>query len=178
MKTCVVGKFLAAVALAMLVSGIAGAQALENNGCTINTLFGDYGFRISGQIYGPGGVVTQRDGVAKTHFDGAGHLTQADFVMSNGVPVGGPPNQAGFHIDETGTYTVYSDCTGTAEIDFPAPPGATSGAVIHLMFVLTNHGRTIHTIVSQLIPPGSTTPVPVSIHSDAEKLGRVPDFED
>ena len=58
-----------------------------------------------------------------------------------------------------------------SEIDFPTPPGGTSGAVIDLMFVLSNRGRTIHTIVSQLIPPNSTTPVPVSIHSDGEKLG-------
>ncbi len=77
----------------------------------------------------------------------------------------------GFHTGETGTYTVYADCTGAAEIQFPAPPGFRSGAVIDLMFVLGEHGRTMHTIVSRLLPPGSTTPVPVSIHSDAEKLG-------
>ena len=112
-----------------------------------------------------------------TYFDGAGHLTQVDWVMSNGFPLPGPTDKAGFHTFETGTYTVFSDCTGTAQINLPAPPGST-GAVINLMLVLSNHGRTIHTIVSQLIPPGSTTPVPVTIHSDGEKLGRVPDLDD
>jgi hypothetical protein len=171
MKIWAVATFLAALAL---ISGTTLAQSIDS-GCTTNTLYGEYALRISGQIYGPtGAVVQQRDGVALTYFDGASHLAQVDWVMSNGFPLAGPTDKAGFHTRETGTYTVFSDCTGTAEIDFPAPPGST-GAVINLMFVLSNHGRTIHAIVSQLIPPGSTTPVPVSIHSDGEKLGRVPD---
>jgi hypothetical protein len=95
--------------------------------------------------------------------------------MSNGAPLPAPPGDtdaAGFPTDETGTYTVFPDCTGIAEIDFPAPQGVSSGAIIDLKFVLGNHGRTIDTIVSSLVPPGSSTPVPqVSIHSDGEKLG-------
>ncbi len=177
MKSRTITTLLVALALIALSSGTASAQSV-NSGCTTNTLFGEYAFKVSGQVYGPtGAVVSQRDGVALTHFDGAGHLTQVDWVMANGFPLPGPTDKAGFHTFETGTYTVYPDCTGVAEIDMPAPPGST-GAVINLMFVLSNHGSTIHTIVSQLIPPGSTTPVPVSIHSDGEKLGRVPDLED
>jgi len=177
MKIWAVAPLLAALALIALTPGIASAQSV-NSGCTTNTLFGEYAFTVSGQIYGPtGAVVSQRDGVALTHFDGAGHLTQVDWVMANGFPLPGPTDKAGFHTLETGTYTVYPDCTGIAEIDMPPPPGST-GAVISLMFVLSNHGSTIHTIVSQLIPPGSTTPVPVTIHSDGEKLGRVPGFDD
>ncbi|HUJ94150.1 MAG TPA: hypothetical protein VLW84_02715 [Terriglobales bacterium] len=178
MKTWVVGVFLAVAVLVMLISGTAQAQ-VPNAGCTTNTLFGDYAFTVSGQIYAPDGTVAQqRDGVAMTHFDGAGHLTQVDFVTSNGVPLSGPTDSAGFHTKETGTYIVFPDCTGAAEIDMPAPPGLSSGAVINLMFVLGNHGLTIHTVVSQLIPPGSTTPVPASIHSDAEKLGQVTGVRD
>ena len=106
-----------------------------------------------------------------THFDGNGKLTQVDFVMSNGVELAGVPDPVtGFHIKESGSYHVNSDCTGSAEIRFPAPPGVDSGAVIDLVFVLADHGRVIHTIVSSALPPGSTTPVPVSIHSDGEKL--------
>ncbi len=177
MKGRVVATFLAALALIALTSGTASAQSVSS-GCTTNTLFGEYAFTVSGQVYGPtGAVVSQRDGVALTHFDGAGHLTQVDWVMANGFPLPGPTDKAGFHTFETGTYTVYPDCTGIAEIDMPAPPGST-GAVINLMFVLSSHGSIIHTIVSQLIPPGSTTPVPVTIHSDGEKLGRVPGFDD
>jgi hypothetical protein len=114
-----------------------------------------------------------------THFNGQGRLTQVDFLMSNGLPTAGPTDPlTGFHVGETGWYKVFPDCTGMAEIDFPKPPGGTSGAVIDLMFVLSNHGNTIHTIVSRLVPPNSSTPVPASIHSDAEKLGSVAGSED
>ena len=158
------------VAVSMLAaSGVARAQAADQVVCFDKVLRGDYAFRVSGQIFGPNGTVT-RDGVAMTRFDGTGHLTQVDFVMSDGVPLSGPTDPiTGFHINERGTYHVNSDCTGNAEIDLPAPPGST-GAVIKLMFVLGDGGRKIHAIVSELIPPGSTQPLPVSIHSDAEKL--------
>ncbi|MFZ1998020.1 MAG: hypothetical protein WAU73_01380 [Candidatus Sulfotelmatobacter sp.] len=140
MKSGAIATFLAALALTALISGTALAQSIDS-GCTTNTLYGEYAFRISGQIYGPtGAVVQQRDGVALTYFDSAGHLTQVDWVMSNGLPLAGPTDKAGFHTSETGTYTVSSDCTGTAEIDFPAPPGST-GAVINLMFVLSKLRR-------------------------------------
>jgi hypothetical protein len=110
------------------------------------------------------------DGVAMTTFDGIGGLTQVDWVMRNGVA--DPPPGPGFHGNETGTYTVNPDCTGNAEIDFPIPPGGTSGAVITLKFVLGDHGRVIHTIVTSLRPPNTPpgTTVPVNTHSDAEKL--------
>jgi hypothetical protein len=80
-----------------------------------------------------------------------------------------------FRAGETGTYDVNSDCTGTAEIDFPPPPGVTSGAMIKLIFVLSNHGGTIHTVVTSLTPPGAPSPVPAVIHSDGWKLGSVPE---
>lgn len=159
---------------ALLVPVSVLAQSGDNDGCTNATLKGDYGFRISGQLLPPVGGPIQLEGVAMTHFDGEGNLTQVDFTTANGVPSAGPADPVtGFHIDETGTYTVHPDCTGTAEIRTPAPPGVSSGSVIDLMFVLSNHGRTIHTVVSRLLPPGSSTPVPSTVHSDAEKLGGI-----
>lgn len=156
--------------IAALAVAPAFAQTGDNDGCTNATLIGDYAFRVSGWVV-LGGVTFDREGVAMTHFDGSGKLTQVDFVMSNGIPLPGKPDPlTAFHIGETGWYKVFPDCTGMAEIDFPVPPAGTSGAVIDLMFVLSNQGKTIHTIVSRLVPPNSTTPVPVSIHSDAEKL--------
>jgi hypothetical protein len=117
------------------------------------------------------------------HYDGAGVVTQEDYVFGNGVLVPGPTDPlTGFHFHEQGKYTVNSDCTGTATINFPPPPEpGTSGAVIEVLFVLSNHGRTIHQIVSSLTPPGPTggqTTVPANIHADGEKLGRVPGFDD
>jgi hypothetical protein len=156
--------------LACCISG-ARAQAADNDGCTNATLFGDYAFRVDGQLLPQGAPPIARQGVAMTRFDGIGGLTQVDFVMSNGAPMAGPADPAtGFHTDEQGSYKVNPDCTGSAVIHFPAPPGLASGAEIDLMFVLGDHGRVIHTIVSRLLAPGSTTPVPASIHSDGVKM--------
>lgn len=155
----------------LLFSGVAIGQIGEYPGCSNATLLGDYAFRLSGQIYPPAGGAIQRDGVALTHFDGAGKLSQVDFVMSNGLPLAGPTNPStGFHNQEIGWYKINPDCTGMAEIQFPVPPQGTSGAVVDLMFVLGEHGRVIHTIVSRLVPPNSSVPVPASIHSDGEKV--------
>ena len=169
--------FAAAVIFAIAVSlpSTAQAQAKDNDGCKLSTLKGDYGIRVSGQIFSPAGaVVNQRDGIVMQHFDGAGGLTQEDFLFGNGVLVGGPTDPVtGFHIMESGTYTVNSDCTGSATVNFPPPPGVATGAVIKVMFVLSNHGRTIHQIVSSLTPPGAAGPVPANIHADGEKLGSV-----
>jgi len=170
--------------LALSLHSAAQAQANDNDGCTPSTLKGDYGLRISGQVFNSSGVVvTQRDGVVMQHYDGAGVVTQEDYVFGNGILVLGPADPAnGFHFHEHGKYTINSDCTGTATIYFPPPPEpGISGAVIEVMFVLSNHGHTIHQIVSSLTPPGPTgaqTTVPANIHADGEKLGRVPDFDD
>src|SRR5262245_43200967 len=100
------------------VAGQANAQSTDNDGCTNATLRGDYAFTISGQIFIPNGPVIQREGIAMTHFDGAGGLSQVDVVLSS--PNAGPPpgtspidSVTGFHTQETGTYSVHSDCTGT-----------------------------------------------------------------
>ena len=100
------------------------AQSNDDDRCTNATLSGDYAFRLSGQLLPPNSAPVSREGVAMTHFDGYGGLTQVDFVMSNGVELAGVPDpETGFHIKETGSYHVNADCTGSAEIRFPAPPG-------------------------------------------------------
>ena len=161
----------ALLAVAFLAPVTVLAQSGDNDGCTNATLRGDYAFRVSGNILPPTGAPISRDGVAMARFDGEGGLTQVDFVMSDGSPLSGPTDPlTGFHVGEHGWYKVYPDCTGRAEIRFPIPPGLESGAVIDLMFVLADRGRVMHSIVSKLVPPGSTTAVAVSIHSDAMKL--------
>ena len=161
--------FSAATALLAL-----GAARANDNGCTNATLRGTYAFTVSGQILNADGTTTSRNGIALTNFDGAGNLTQVDYVMSvtpEHNPPGGLDTAPAFRTNETGTYTVNPDCTGSAEIDMPPHPG---GAVIKLMFVLGDHARTIHTVVSSLTPPGAPAPVPVLIRSDAVKLGSAP----
>lgn len=157
-----------------------GALAQDNGGCSNATLNGDYAFTVSGKIFHPDGTVDTRAGVAMTHFNGAGGLTQNDYLMSSSIymasgandgHVPGPPDPTtGFNTGETGSYTVNSDCTGKMEIDFPVPPTATTGAVIKLRIVVSDGGRVIGTVVSSLTPPGSATPVNAIIRSEGRKL--------
>lgn len=176
---------MAGACLLALIGPAARAQSNDNDGCSDRTLKGDYAFTVSGQIFmpGPNGttVVIQRDGVAMTHFDGNGTLSQVDYVSSspNAAPPPGPPPTdmvTGFHTDEKGTYKVFSDCTGTFTIASPNFVGTDiAGPVITVKFVLSNFGRSIHTIVTSLIPPGSRNPVPALIHSEGHKLGPIQD---
>lgn len=161
-------------AFRLLLLLVAGALPLISAGqrtqhCTNATLNGDFAFRISGQVFTPAGIV-YRDGVAMANFNGVDTITQVDYVLANGVPVPGPANSYGFHNHESGSYSVNPDCTGAAVIHFPIPPGGTSGAVIQLAFVVADHGRELHTIVTSLTPPNTMVPVPANIHSDATKV--------
>jgi hypothetical protein len=158
------------------VASFSGVASLAQGGqrpCSSATIEGDYAFRVSGEVFTPAGIV-YRDGIALTHFDGNHLLTQQDYVLANGVPVPGPTNANGFHDMETGTYSVHEDCTGEAEIDFPTPPGGTSGAIIKLFFVISDDGRQLNTIVISLTPPNSTHAVPANIHSDAVRVHNDP----
>lgn len=119
--------------------GPANAEALDqaapSRPCSNRTLHGDYGFAIDGTILaGPSPALLR--GVAMTHFDGDGHLSQVDFTTRNGVPVGSDWSPA------TGTYALNADCTGTAEIQF------TDGRpLLRLRLVVANRGREILTVV-------------------------------
>jgi len=180
MKALLLKGILTAAITLLALAGLARAQ--DNDGCTNATLNGDYAFTVSGQIFIPNGPTIQREGVALTHFDGAGHLTQVDFVLSSpnaAPPPGSFPTDpvTGFHNEETGSYTVNADCTGKFEIDNPSittPNGTViKGVVIEVKFVLSNHGRSIHTIVTSITPPGAPGPVPALIRSEGYKLGKV-----
>jgi hypothetical protein len=162
------------LAVAALVFGLNSiAAAAENKGCSDATLIGDYGFTIQGYSPNPDGTQSPIRGVAITHFDGAGKLTQRDFVITAGLPnVGNGNAETGFVFStgETGSYALNSDCTGTAEIDLNVPVPFGSKGVIKLMLVVTNDGRAIHTVVSELTSPGATAPSLVTTSSDAWKI--------
>jgi hypothetical protein len=175
-----VHKSLVSSALVLLALGGTGAWAEENRGCSDATLYGEYAFTVSGQIFLPNGASILRQGVALTHFDGAGHLTQVDEVLSspNATVVPGAPVDpaTGFHDQESGTYTVHADCTGTFSVQFPpnvSSTGTVPGAKLTVLFVLSNHGRDIDAIVTAITPPGAPGPVPALIHSNGHKLGLV-----
>ncbi len=156
------------------------AAAADNNGCSNATLKGDYGFTILGDQPNPDGTRSPVKGIAITHFDGAGKLTQRDFVVTDGVPGADTgDSHTGFHFTtgETGTYNVNPDCTGSAEIDLNVPVPFGSKGVIKLMLVVTNRGRAIHTVVSEFTPPGAMVPVLNTTRSDAWKIESDPDHD-
>jgi hypothetical protein len=119
------------------------------------------------------GTLSNRNGVSIKNFDGRGNITFVDYVVSLTpirVPPGGIDLNPAFRGGLTGTYHVNADCMGTAEFNFPAPPGVSSGQVIKLMFVLAGHGHEIHAVVASLVPAGQDKPVPVLIHEDGTKV--------
>ncbi len=164
MKTWLSKELLAAALVLLAFAGAASAQA---GTCSNASLRGNYGFTISGEILPAPGVVVPVAGVAMTHFDGEGNLSQVDFVMRGGssaTPPGSPLTANGFRSSETGTYTVNADCTGTAEIHF------SDGSEIDLKLVVVNRGSEIHAVVSALKTPTGAT-LPTAVRSDAVRVG-------
>jgi hypothetical protein len=72
----ITSKGTAMAAFALLA--IANFAQVAYAGCSNQTLQGDYAFRVSGEVFTPAGVVN-RDGVAMTHFNGQGGLSQVDW---------------------------------------------------------------------------------------------------
>ena len=136
------GMLVAAVTVLTLI-GAARAHAAT---CSNGSLKGDYGVTISGQL-GQVPNLVPLAGLALTHFDGKGKLSQKDFTVVNGVPSG-----SNFANNETGTYTVNSDCTGTATINF-----LNNGQQqLNLKFVVVNGGRGVEIVVSAFTAPDGT----------------------
>jgi len=167
-----VGSKMVAAVIILLGVTVVATRAQETS-CRNSTLKGDYAFTVSGQVFLPvkavdgtiTTVVVQRDGIAMT-----------DFVLSSpNAPTPVPPPPApptdpttGFHDMETGTYTVFPDCTGTFTVDTPK-----TSPIIIVKFALSNGARSIHTIVTSLTLPGATAPTPALIHSEGHRLGRI-----
>jgi hypothetical protein len=130
------------MALGLALSlGLSTARDVTANGsrhrreCSNDTLRGDYGFSVDGQILaGPRTGLLRA--VAMTHFDGDGDLSQVDFATINGIPTGTDWRPG------TGTYEINENCTGTAQINFTE--GSPS---LHLRLVVVDEGREVRTIV-------------------------------
>jgi len=110
--------------------------------CANTSLNGYYGFTIQGTLAVPGGTVQNGGGLpirglAMTHFDGNGNLTQVDHGVVNGMPQ--PPNWTPGY----GTYTVNADCTGTAVINTASNPGGP----LKLHLLVTKHGQEVQQVV-------------------------------
>jgi hypothetical protein len=55
-------------------------------------------------------------------------------------------------------------------LNVPNVPAGTSSGVIDIMFVLSDGGRHIHEVVSQLTPPSQSAPVPTQTSGDDWKV--------
>jgi hypothetical protein len=163
------GMLAAAIALPAL-SGVAWAD--NNDGCSNATLKGQYAFGVTsytppGQPNGPPQVVA---GIKD--FDGKGNFTQRDYIgdslRTRGQTDFAPEGQ------ETGTYTVNSNCTGSAVINLNVPGAPPGTGVIKVIFVISNGGRHIHEVVSEFIPPFSTVQ-PTQTSADDWKVGSEQD---
>jgi len=99
--------------------------------CSNHTLNGSYGFLLDGTDLASGlpfrGVVMQT-------YDGKGGITQVDHVVFAGSP---PPVE---WAPGTGTYSVNSDCTGSATLH-------TFTGDVPLHFVVTDNGKQIKQVV-------------------------------
>lgn len=127
------------VALVLLTFGALGSgyAQTDSQACNNKLVAGNYGFAVQGTKLAGMGPVGPQVGVAMTHFDGKGGLTQIDTVTIDGEVV------ADFtHTPANGTYTVNSDCTGTFTIDFTdgRPPVVAN-------FVVVAGGDEIDTVV-------------------------------
>jgi hypothetical protein len=97
---------------AMLSAGSSRNSALAEGGCSNHSLHGPYGFAAEGQAFTPGGAESADFASAgQVVFDGQGGLTGKEWESING---GISPTSPA--ISFSGSYTVTSDCLGTATI--------------------------------------------------------------
>ena len=150
------GMLTAAIALPAL-SGVARAGGTDDYGCSNATLKGEYAFGVTNL------TIPQVVAGIKV-FDGNGNLTQRDYI-GNSVPAEFAPKG-----QERGTYTVNPDCTGSMVINLNVPGAPPPNGVIQILFVISDGGRHIHEVVSQLTPPFSSAPEPVQTSADDWKV--------
>jgi hypothetical protein len=157
------GTVLAAIALLSL-SGAARAGESDDFGCSNATLKGEYAFGVTaytpaGLPKGPPQVIT---GIRV--YDGNGHFKQRDYAGDS------VPAQFSMPGQETGTYQVKSDCTGSDELDLNVPGSPPGTGIIKVLFVISDGGRHVHEVVSEFIPPFSPERVPTQTSADAWKV--------
>jgi hypothetical protein len=110
----------------------------ETNVCTDKTLRGDYGSASEGVLLNSPGrpPEAQFRGLTMTRFDGKGNLTWVEHTLINGTPL-----QPGW-TPASGTYSINSDCTGTAVVNTPNSP-----VPLHLALVVVTQGKEIHSVL-------------------------------
>jgi len=150
------------------MSALSGVARADDFGCSNATLKGEYAFGVTaytppGSPDGPPNVVA---GIKV--FDGKGNLTQRDYsgdaLRTRKQMDFAKPGQ------ETGTYIVNRDCTGSMEIHLNVPNTPVPHGLLEIRFVISDGGRHIHEVVAEFTPPGFTTPQPTQTSADDWKV--------
>ncbi len=110
----------------------------EDRTCTDRTLHGDYGYASEGVLIDNPGLPLRAPfrSVGMTHFDGKGNLRWVERTVVNGVSL---------NLDWTaasGTYTLNSNCTGTAVVNTPNSP-----VPLNLAFVVVREGKEVQSVL-------------------------------
>jgi len=181
MNTSLCNGILLVAVIVCALRGAARAQSTDNDGCSNATLHGDYAFTVRGEFLGFATATGPQyfsppvpiDAVAMTNFDGRGKFTQVGVNVVGGVIPPGPTDPVtGFGTGQSGTYTVFPDCTGDFELGLPGPIS------ISAKFVLAEEGQKIHAVIYREHVPSpalgcdSSTGCDVlpQYHSDGTKL--------
>jgi hypothetical protein len=107
--------------------------------CSNRTLSGKYGCSVQGVLLNIPGLPPEARfvGVTTSDFDGKGNLTGTEHVVVNGTSF-----NPGWDTN-SGTYSVNSDCTGTAVVNTPNSP-----APLNLSFVIVDGGREFRQVLN------------------------------
>ena len=136
-------------AAAMVLSFFGETAQAAPEACSLATLKGAYAFRAHGEVLGlldSTGLLHAfttplvLDDVAIVTFDGKGGFARTDFGTINGTPKNG---QQTFNPDQTGSYKLNSDCTGTMTITYTTTP-----VILGLQMVVGENGRLVEAIIS------------------------------
>src|SRR5215469_343945 len=120
----------------LLASGAPAMAQPDDEQCSRQTLFGDYGFAAEGVLLPEPGVSLTFRSVGMAHFDGKGNLTWVERTVINGTLP--PPGWT----EASGSYTVNPNCTGTAVVNTP-----NSLVPLNLSFVVVRQGKEVHTVL-------------------------------
>jgi hypothetical protein len=122
----------------LLASGASAMAQSTDRHCSYRTLSGDYGLASEGLLIGIPGLPPEAPyrSVGVAHFDGKGSLTWVEHTVENGIPLNLN------WLAAIGTYTVNSDCTGTAVVNTP-----NRFVPLNLAFVVVRQGTEIHSVL-------------------------------
>lgn len=128
------------VMLTCVVLGTSPSARAENaaGACANRTIQGDYGFTAEGWLINNPGLPPQAPfrSLGIVHFDGRGYLTWVEHTVINGFPANFEGTAA------TGTYSIDSDCGGTAIINTPNSP-----VPLKLALVVVKHGTELRSVL-------------------------------